>query len=119
MADVRDDILTDHRPWGSFTRYAHNQRCTVKVIDVAPDGVLSRQRHQHRDELWVALDTGLTFEIDGNVVAAEVGAAHLVPRGAVHRVRAGTDRGGRFLEVAFGTFDEDDIERLDDAYGRA
>lgn len=118
MSDPRDHIETDERPWGRFTRYAHNERCTVKIIEVAPAGVLSLQRHTKRDELWVALDAGLTFQIGEDEHAPEVGVPFLVPAGAVHRVRGG-DAGGRFLEVAFGEFDEDDIERLDDAYGRS
>ena len=118
MRDPRDDIQTDERPWGRFTRYAHDESCTVKVIEVVAGGILSLQRHGKRDELWVALDPGLTFEIGDTKVEATVGEPHLVPRGTVHRVSAG-DQAGRFLEVAFGTFDEDDIERLEDAYGRA
>lgn len=118
MADPRDGIVTDQRPWGSFTQYACNEPCTVKVIDVAAGGVLSLQRHEHRDEMWIALDPGLTFEIGGSRIQAEVGTPHLVPKRTIHRVRASADTGGRFLEVAFGRFDEDDIERLEDAYGR-
>ena len=118
MADPRDHIETDERPWGRFTRYAYNERCTVKVIEVAADGVLSLQRHTKRDELWVALDPGLTFIIGDDEHAPAVGEPYLVPAGAVHRVRAGATA-GRFLEVAFGEFDEDDIERLEDAYGRS
>lgn len=118
MPDPRDDIRTDERPWGRFTQFAQNQACTVKVIEVAAGGMLSLQRHTRRDELWVALDPGLVFEIGDDKVAATVGEAHLVRRGEVHRVSAG-DRAGRFLEVAFGDFDEGDIERIEDAYGRA
>ncbi|MBW3658181.1 MAG: phosphomannose isomerase type II C-terminal cupin domain [Actinobacteria bacterium] len=118
MSDPRDAIETDERPWGRFTRYAFNERCTVKIIEVEAGGVLSLQRHARRDELWVALDPGLTFVIDDDELSPSVGEPHLVPAGSVHRVRAG-DASGRFLEVAFGEFDEDDIERLEDAYGRS
>lgn len=118
MADPRDDIRVDERPWGRFTQYALNRACTVKVIEVERDGQLSLQRHAHRDELWVALDPGLEFSIGGDTFVAEVGRAHLVTTGTQHRVRGVGDAPARFLEVAFGVFDEDDIERLDDAYGR-
>ena len=119
MADPRDDIRVDERPWGRFTQYAMNRTCTVKVIRVEPGEQLSLQRHRNRDELWVALDEGLEFSIGEDVFAAEVGDPHLVPAGMLHRVRGTGEGGARFLEVAFGEFDEDDIERLDDAYGRA
>jgi mannose-6-phosphate isomerase len=118
MSDARDRILHDERPWGRFDCYAFNEACTVKVIEVEAGAVLSLQRHRHRDELWVALDPGLTFRIGEEEHAAEVGEPHLVPAGTIHRVHGG-ERAGRFLEVAFGEFDEDDIERLEDAYGRS
>lgn len=115
--DPREDIVEDLRPWGRFRQYAHNQPVTVKIIEVSAGEKLSLQRHELRDELWVALDTGLEIEIGDARVTAEAGQEFLVPRGTVHRVHGGP-AGGRFLEVAFGTFDEDDIERLEDAYGR-
>ena len=113
-----DRIAHDARPWGWFRRYAHNEVCTVKVIEVDPGQALSRQRHQHRDELWVALDAGLRVELDDEVTVAERGQEFFVPRGCIHRVTGADDLPARFLEVAFGEFDEDDIERLDDRYGR-
>lgn len=119
MTDPRDDIRVDERPWGRFTQYAMNRECTVKVIEVAAGGQLSLQRHTNRDELWVALDSGLEFTIGDRSFAAEVERAHLVPAGTAHRVTGVGDGPARFLEVAFGEFDEDDIERLEDAYGRA
>ena len=114
----RREVLHDERPWGSFRRYADNETCTVKVIEVRPGEALSLQRHRHRDELWVALDAGLVVTIDDEVTVAERGQEFFVPRGAVHRVAGAADGPARFLEVAFGEFDEDDIERLDDRYGR-
>lgn len=112
------EILHDDRPWGSFRRYADNEVCTVKIIEVRPGQALSLQRHRNRDELWVALDAGLVVTIDDQETVAERGQEFFVPRGAVHRVACGTHGPGRFMEVAFGEFDEDDIERLDDRYGR-
>lgn len=114
----QDRIVHDDRPWGWFRRYAQNEVCTVKVIEVRPGEALSRQRHRHRDELWVALDAGLQVELDGETTVAERGQEFFVPRGCVHRVTGPDDGPGRFMEVAFGEFDEGDIERLDDRYGR-
>ena len=49
-------VITDQRPWGSFERFTLNEPSTVKLIYVRPGDRLSLQRHEHRDELWVALD---------------------------------------------------------------
>jgi mannose-6-phosphate isomerase len=115
--DPRPDALVDHRPWGSFRQYTLNEPSTVKLITLAAGEALSLQRHEHRDELWVVLDDGLLVEIDGTTIEARAGEECFVPRGAVHRVSGGA-HGGRFLEIAFGRFDEQDIERLEDRYGR-
>ncbi|MDP9395238.1 MAG: hypothetical protein M3Q27_13765 [Actinomycetota bacterium] len=42
-----------------------------------------------------------------------------MPRGTIHRVTNPGGHPARFLEIAFGHVDEDDIERLCDDYGRA
>ncbi len=110
-------VLVDHRPWGNFRQYTSNEVSTVKLLTVDADQSLSRQRHRERDELWVVLDDGLLVEIDGATVQATAGQEFFIPRGSIHRVSGGP-AGGRFMEIAFGHFDEDDIERLDDQYGR-
>jgi mannose-6-phosphate isomerase len=115
--DPRDRILEDHRPWGRFRRYTHGEPSTVKIITVEAGQALSLQRHRHRDELWIVLDPGLCVRIGDETVVAEEGDEFFIPRGTVHRATGGA-RGARFLEVAFGRFDEDDIERLEDRYGR-
>ncbi|REE98389.1 phosphomannose isomerase type II C-terminal cupin domain [Thermomonospora umbrina] len=112
------EILTEVRPWGRFERFTWNEPTTVKIIHVAPGQRLSLQRHRHRDELWVALDPGAVFEVAGRRIEPEVGERVLVRAGDTHRLES-SGPAVRILEIAFGDFDEDDIERLDDAYGRA
>ncbi|GGI05384.1 phosphomannose isomerase type II C-terminal cupin domain [Egicoccus halophilus] len=116
-AALQPQPLVDERPWGRFHRYTHNERSTVKIITVEAGASLSLQRHQSRDEWWVVLDDGLLIQVGEDTVEASAGEEFFVPRGVVHRVSGGRT-GGRFLEIALGHFDEDDIERLDDCYGR-
>lgn len=116
--DARADVVVDERPWGRFERYTLNQPSTVKVITVEPGHRLSLQRHERRDELWTVLDEGVEVEIDGVTWAPEVGEKVWIPRGTLHRVGAVGAQPSRFLEIAFGTFDECDIERLADDYAR-
>ncbi len=106
------------KPWGKFEQYTHNLPSTVKIITVAPGGTLSRQYHHHRDELWVVLDPGARVEMDGEALSPGPGEKLYVPRGTVHRLSAGGEEPVRVLEVSFGEFDEDDIVRLEDVYGR-
>lgn len=111
-------VIRDERPWGGFERFTLNEQSTVKIIDVAPGQRLSLQRHKHRSELWVALDPGCVFEIDGVRTEPGVGDRVLIQAGQTHRLSS-SGPATRILEIAFGHFDEDDIERLEDSYGRS
>jgi mannose-6-phosphate isomerase-like protein (cupin superfamily) len=76
------------KPWGSFEQYTYNLPSTVKIITVAPGGVLSRQYHHRRDELWVMLDEGACVELDGESStlmsrrSSSYGACSAMPDGA-------------------------------------
>jgi mannose-6-phosphate isomerase len=117
-ADPLAQIVRDERPWGRFERLTFNEPSTVKIITVSPGQRLSLQRHRNRDELWVILDEGAVVEIDGHRSEPRVGERLLIRAGQTHRLGS-SGPGVRVLEVAFGDFDEDDIERLEDAYGRS
>ena len=114
----RPPSIKVEKPWGGFEQYTHNLPCTVKIITVAPGGVLSRQYHLRRDELWVVLDGGARVEMGEEVVDPEAGERLFIPRGTVHRLCALGDDPVRVLEISFGEFDEEDIVRLEDVYGR-
>ncbi len=115
---ARPDVLTDHRPWGRFEQFTLNEPSTVKLIHVDAGQRLSLQRHRDRDELWVALDPGAVFEVAGRRILPEVGERVLIRAGETHRLGS-SGPAVRIMEIAFGDFDEDDIERLEDSYGRA
>jgi mannose-6-phosphate isomerase len=107
------------KPWGNFEQYTHNLPSTVKILTVAPGGILSRQYHHHRDELWVVLDEGACVELDGEVLHPDVEEKLFIPRETVHRLSSCTgSKRVRVLEISFGEFDEEDIVRLEDVYGR-
>lgn len=112
------EVVTDVRPWGSFEQFTWNSPSTVKIIHVAAGQRLSLQRHEHRDELWVALDPGAVFEIGDRRFEPEVGERAVIRAGETHRLSS-AGPAIRIMEIAFGHFDEADIERLEDAYGRA
>ncbi len=117
--DHRPPSVKIEKPWGRFEQYTHNLPCTVKIITVVPGGKLSRQYHQRRDELWVVLDPGACVELDGKVLHPSPEEKLFIPRETVHRLSSTGDEPVRILEISFGEFDEDDIVRLEDVYGRA
>ncbi len=118
MIDHAPPAIEVEKPWGKFERYTHNTLSTVKVITVQPGGVLSLQYHHGRDELWVVLDPGAQIESGETVMRPGVGEKVFIPRATAHRLSATGDAPVRILEISFGEFDEGDIVRLDDVYGR-
>ena len=112
------DIFVAERPWGQFQQFVSNEQVTVKIITVQPGHRLSLQRHDHRGEMWQVLDVPIDITLDERTWTALPGETIWVPRGSTHRMGNSGDQPGRLLEVAFGHFDEADIERLDDDYAR-
>jgi mannose-6-phosphate isomerase-like protein (cupin superfamily) len=113
-----EDIFVAERPWGEFQQFASNEQVTVKIITVQPGHRLSLQKHDHRGEMWQVLDVPIDITVDERQWTAQPGETIWVPRGSVHRMGNSGDRPGRLLEVAFGHFDETDIERIEDDYAR-
>ena len=113
-----DTVARTARPWGTFDRFTHNEACTVKIITVDPGQRLSLQRHLHRDEMWQVLDGLVDVVIDGHTTVVGCGGRVWVPRTTTHRIGNASATPARVLEIAFGEFDENDIERLDDDYRR-
>jgi len=106
------------RPWGSFTTYVVNRNgVTVKTIVIDPGQRLSLQYHSERSERWICLEGEATVEVSGRKRDLHPGQEIVVPVGAKHRLGAGP-LGAKVLEIAQGTFNEDDIVRLEDDYRR-
>lgn len=110
----------DDRPWGSYDVLDDADSHKVKRIDVKPGQRLSYQRHERRAEHWFVVAGRAEVTIDGEVVSLSEGEAIDIPRGAAHRIANPGDRPLVFIEVQHGDyFGEDDIERLEDDFGRA
>jgi len=116
--DPRDDVYEEQRPWGGFRQYTHNKVSTVKVITVNPGKRVSLQSHNHREELWIALTDGLEITLDDRTWRLRQWEETFVPCGAKHRMGCVGEEPARWLEVSFGEFDETDIVRYEDDFGR-
>ena len=111
-------ITVDHRPWGMFQRFPHESVSSIKIITLDPGGVLSLQYHKNRSEFWLVLDGGLEMTVGERVWRAEAGEHVWVPAGTHHRARCVGAAKARFFELWIGASEEDDIVRIEDAYGR-
>jgi mannose-6-phosphate isomerase len=110
----------DRRPWGTYTVLEEGTTFKVKRIEVLPGKRLSYQKHSQRAEHWVVVQGTAKVTLDGNEITVETGEAIDIPIGAAHRVENPGDADLIFIEVQRGSYlGEDDIERLQDDYGRA
>jgi mannose-6-phosphate isomerase-like protein (cupin superfamily) len=110
----------DERPWGSYEVLEDAHSHKVKRIEVHPSRRLSYQRHQRRAEHWFVVSGEAEVTLDGQAVTLVAGQAIDIARGAAHRIANVGPEPLVFIEVQHGDyFGEDDIERLEDDFGRA
>lgn len=107
----------ENRPWGSFDQFTHNTQTTVKILHVSANKRLSLQKHKHRSEFWHVISGNGTVTIGTKELHAQQNDEFEIPIGTIHRITGG-DEGIRLLEIATGKFDENDIIRIEDDFGR-
>lgn len=113
--------LYEQRPWGSYTILDESENFKVKRIEVLPEKRLSYQRHQKRAEHWFVVQGTAKVTLNGKEILVKTGESVDIAIGTAHRVENphNTER-LIFIETQTGTyFGEDDIERLEDDFGRA
>jgi mannose-6-phosphate isomerase-like protein (cupin superfamily) len=110
---------SDTRPWGDWTVIDTGPGFVVKRIRVQPGGRLSLQRHQHREENWVVVEGTARITCANAVFDLLPGQATCIGLGDVHRAENPGTTDMVFIEVQTGAvLSEDDIERIEDVYGR-
>ena len=110
------------RPWGSYFGWDSGKGWNLKTVYVDPGKRLSLQYHKGRSEHWMLVEGDATATIQNSSGLIEVyplrlGESFRVGKGTAHRLES--KKGGVIVEVALGHFDEDDIIRLQDDFGRA
>ena len=108
----------EERPWGGFRQFTHNEQTTVKILTVLKDQAFSLQTHTHREEFWRILSGECTVTHGDTQTHASAGDEFFIEQGMKHRIEGITPE-TQVLEISYGHFDEDDITRLEDKYGRA
>ncbi len=109
-----------YRPWGSYTSLVESQNWLVKSIEVNPGSKLSLQKHHHRVEHWIVVKGIADVQIGENKFKLEENQSTFIPKGEIHRLSNSTRKLLTLIEVQSGDYiGEDDIERLQDNYGRS
>lgn len=110
----------DERPWGSYTILRTEDGYQVKEIVVHPGKRLSYQRHARRSEHWYIVRGSGIVTLDGEQHDSGVGDGVDVRIEQLHRIENNGEGNLVFIEVQMGSYlGEDDIERIEDDFGRS
>jgi mannose-6-phosphate isomerase len=116
----KETSASETRPWGSFTILDESNGFKVKRIEVLPGKRLSYQKHQRRAEHWFVVQGRAKVTLNDREILVDAGRSIDIGIGDAHRVEnPDVSEPLVFIETQTGTyFGEDDIERLDDDFGR-
>jgi mannose-6-phosphate isomerase-like protein (cupin superfamily) len=80
---------------------------------------LSLQSHKYRAEHWFIVSGSGLVQLENEVISVQQGNSVDIPIGAKHRITCTSDDPLVFVEVQTGiSFDENDITRYEDDFGR-
>jgi mannose-1-phosphate guanylyltransferase/mannose-6-phosphate isomerase len=109
-----------YRPWGSYDSVDMGGRFQVKHITVKPGAQLSLQMHHHRAEHWIVVSGTAQVTCNDKTFLLTENQSTYIPITAVHRLANPGKIPLEIIEVQSGSYlGEDDIERLEDVYGRS
>lgn len=115
----RELVERTQRPWGWYETVSETPGTKIKRIGVLPGQQISLQRHRQRSEHWVVVQGQATVTLGEETRHLAVGESCDIGLGQVHRLANHTAALVEIVEVQFGRYlGEDDIERLQDDYGR-
>lgn len=117
----------ENRPWGSyeiFSEFKVNEpgffdSCVKKLV-VKPGMRLSYQSHKQRNEHWFFVQGQGVVILNGSEIPVKVGSSIDIKIGDKHRViNTSKTQELIIIESQTGHYDEQDIERFEDDFGRA
>ena len=107
------------RPWGYYKILSEGKGHKIKRIVVYPGRRLSLQRHRQRSEHWFVLSGEGIVTLGDEDIPVKAGRSVDIPVYLLHRI---VNTGGvdlSVIEIQTGDdLSEDDIERIEDDYGR-
>jgi mannose-1-phosphate guanylyltransferase/mannose-1-phosphate guanylyltransferase/mannose-6-phosphate isomerase len=108
-----------HRPWGYYQNLHDGDGFQVKRLTVKPGASISLQKHFKRSEHWTVVEGTARVTRGDETFLLQANESTYIPLGTAHRLENGGDTPMTLIEVQCGSYlGEDDIVRLEDAYGR-
>jgi len=115
---INNQKIYEKRPWGWWKTLIISEGYKIKQFYVAPNQKLSLQTHESRSEIWVVASGSGEITIGDSVVRARKGDIFTINRLTRHRASGG-EEGMTIAEIQLGDYlGEDDINRIEDIYGR-
>ena len=112
-------LVTEERPWGSWTVLEEGHWYKIKRLEVLPGQRLSLQMHYHRSEHWVVVAGTARVRVGEQEIFVHPNQSTFVPPATVHRVENPGSVLLVIIEIQTGEYlQEDDIVRSQDDYGR-
>lgn len=107
------------RPWGNFQIIAKGNGYQIKEINIDPGKKQSLQRHKYRSEYWQIISgKGMVYLEDSKFKLEETDNI-FIPKGNLHRLENIDDQDLTLIEIQIGNeISEEDIERIEDDFGR-
>ncbi len=114
-----ENLLTEKRPWGSFTTLEEGPGYKIKRIEVNPGHRLSLQMHYHRSEHWIVVSGTAKVTCGDKEKILGANESTYVPQCTSHRLENPGVIKLILIEVQNGEYlGEDDIVRFQDDYSR-
>ena len=108
------------KPWGHEEVLFIGQGYKIKLLTIRLGSQTSLQRHKHREEKLILLQGELVVIVQADYDCPYIDVPVIIPRFAVHRLQNIGGIEAKILEIQRGEIlDDNDIERLEDDYGRA
>ena len=108
---------SEKRPWGGFEQFTLNEISTVKILTIKPKQKFSLQYHKKRREFWRFLDNPAKVTLGKKTINVKKGDEIFIPLKNNHRIEA-YSKTVNVLEMSLGKYNEKDIIRIEDKYGR-
>jgi mannose-1-phosphate guanylyltransferase / mannose-6-phosphate isomerase len=110
---------TLYRPWGTMQAVDGGSGFEVKRLMIRPGAKISLHRHRLRAEHWVVVRGRVLATLGDDTRPVSENESVYVPAGLLHRIANPGEMPAEVIEVRTGALiREDDIERVEDAYGR-
>ena len=111
---------TVYRPWGYYTVLENGSGFLTKCITVNPNAKLSVQLHHHRSEHWIILEGEAIVLKGSEFKKLKAGESINIDIEEIHSLQNCGKEQLKVFEIQQGSIlDENDIERIEDIYGRA